>query len=138
VTRDAQWTGRLSQNLVLILTFIAVALSTVGLYAVTAHGVSQRSREIGVRMALGARPRQVVTVILRRALAQLAFGFVAGIGCTMLWQRTFPSGRVDLSITDPRSLAAIATTLAAAAVVACFVPARRATRQDPASAIRGE
>jgi putative ABC transport system permease protein len=138
VSRNAQWTSRLSHRLVLFITFIAVALSTAGLYAVTAYGVRQRTQEIGVRMALGAQPRQVVFGIVRRVLVQLAFGFLAGIAGTIAWQRAFSSGRVDLTVTEPRSLAAIAATLAVAAFIACFVPARRATRLDPVAAIRGD
>jgi putative ABC transport system permease protein len=138
VVRNAQWNARLSQRLILLITFIAVALSTVGLYAVTAHGVAQRTQEIGVRMALGAQPRQVLVVVIRRVLLQLALGFAAGLVGTLIWQRMFSSGRVDLSVMDPRALAAIALTLTVAACVACYVPARRAIHLDPVAAIRGE
>jgi putative ABC transport system permease protein len=138
VVRNAQWNARLSQRLILLITFIAVVLSTVGLYAVTAHGVAQRTQEIGVRMALGAQPRQVLLVVIRRVLLQLALGFAAGLVCTLVWQRMFSSGRVDLSVMDPRALAAIALTLAVAASIACYVPARRAIRLDPVAAIRGD
>jgi putative ABC transport system permease protein len=138
VTREAQWNGRLSHMLVLAVTFIAVALSTVGLYAVTAHGVSQRTQEIGVRMALGAQPRRVVYIIVRRVLVQVAYGFAAGIICTIAWTRLSFSGRADISATDPQSLVVIAAILVAAAAIACFIPARRATRLDPVAAIRGD
>ncbi len=138
VARDAVWNGRLAHLLVLCLTFIAVALSTVGLYAVTSHGVMQRTQEIGLRMALGAQPRAVVRIIMRRALAQLACGFAGGIVCTIAWQRMFGSPGSTIQATDPQSLAAIAATLAVAAVIACAVPARRATRLDPVAAIRGD
>jgi putative ABC transport system permease protein len=138
VIRDAQWNGRVAHNLVLVLTFIAVGLSTVGLYAVTAHGVSQRTHEIGVRTALGARPRQVIGIILRRALVQLALGFTAGIACTLVWDRLFSSGRAGVRATDPQSLIIVAAMLTVIAGVACSVPARRATHLDPVAAIRHE
>ena len=138
VVRNAQWNARLSHRLVLMITFIAVALSTVGLYAVTAHGVARRTQEIGVRMALGARPRQVLMVVVRRVLLQVTLGFAAGIVCTLAWERMFSSGRVDLSIVNPAALAAIAATLVVAALIACYVPARRAIHLDPVAAIRGE
>jgi putative ABC transport system permease protein len=138
VVRNAEWNARLSQRLILLITFIAVALSTVGLYAVTAHGVAQRTQEIGVRMALGAQPRQVVLIVARRVLLQLVLGLGAGIVCTLAWQRTFSTGRLDLSIMEPAALGAIAATLAVAALIACYVPARRAIRLDPVSAIRGD
>jgi ABC-type antimicrobial peptide transport system permease subunit len=125
VVRNAQWNARVAQRLILFITFIAVALSAVGLYAVTAHGVAQRTQEIGVRMALGARPGQVVRLIARRVLMQLALGFVGGIACTLVWARLFSTGRSDL-------------TLAAAALLASLVPARRAIRLDPGAAMRGD
>jgi putative ABC transport system permease protein len=138
VVRNAQWNARLSHRLILLITFIAVALSAAGLYAVTAHGVAQRTREIGVRMALGAQPRQVLSLVVRRVLLQLSLGLAAGIVCSLAWDRMFSSGRAGLSIMDPRALAAIALTMALAAVIACVVPARRAVRLDPVAAIRGE
>jgi putative ABC transport system permease protein len=138
VMRDALWNGRLSNRLFLTLTCIAVALAMVGLYAVTAHGVTQRTQEIGLRMALGARPRQIVRLIAARVAAQVAVGFVAGIVLTRLWDSIFSSGRADVTATDPRSLLGVAVILTGMASIACFVPARRATRLDPVAAIRHE
>ena len=138
VVRNADWNRRLSQVIVLFITVISVALSTVGLYAVTAHGVVQRRQEIGVRMALGARGSTVVLIVLRRVLAQLAFGFAAGIICSIGWHRVFGGPDSDSNGVDPGSLVAIAATLALAAAIASFVPARRAARLDPVAAIRGE
>jgi putative ABC transport system permease protein len=135
---NARWNARLSYRLILTLTLIAVGLSTVGLYAVTMHAVSQRTQEIGVRMALGARPRQVVAMIVRGALVQLGFGLAAGIVCTRLWTGLLPSGSPDVSITDPGSLALVAAVLAVASALACVAPARRATRLDPVAAMRHE
>jgi len=136
VMRDAQWNGRLSSRLLLMLTFIAVALSTIGLYAVTAHGVVQRAQEIGLRMALGAQPGQVVRLIARRVAMQLTIGFLAGIACTKLWDANFGSGRAGVTASDPQSLLVVAAILAVLAMAACIVPARRATRLDPVAAIR--
>jgi len=65
-------------------------------------------------------------------------GFGAGVLCSLAWQRLFSTGRVDLTVADPRALAAIAATLTAAAFVACIVPIRRAVRLDPVTAMRGE
>jgi putative ABC transport system permease protein len=138
VLRNADWNRRLSHVLVSFITLISVALSTVGLYAVTAHGVSQRTQEIGVRMALGARSSAVVLLVFRRVLAQLACGFVAGVVCTIGWLRMFGSPGADSRATDSGSLAAVAATLALAAAIASFFPARRAARVDPVVAIRGD
>jgi putative ABC transport system permease protein len=138
VMRDAQWNGRLASNLFLMLTFIAVALATIGLYAVTAHAVAQRAQEIGVRMALGAQPRQVIRLIARRVMMQLAIGFMAGIVCTKLWDSIFGSANAGVKATDPQALLVVALVLSVLATVACVVPARRAVHLDPIAAIRQE
>jgi putative ABC transport system permease protein len=138
VVRDAKWNGRIAHALLVVLICIAVGLSTVGLFAVTAHSVSQRTPEIGIRMALGAQPLQVVGLILRRAVIQLGAGFIAGVGCTVLWDRMFTTGRPEITATDPQSLLFVAIVLTISATIACFIPARRATRLNPVVAIRGE
>ena len=138
VVREADWNRRLSYVLVIFITFVAVALSTVGLYAVTAHGVSRRSQEIGLRMALGARASAVLMIVVRRVLFQLSLGLVAGILCTIAWQRMFGSANTGEKAFAAVSLAEVAATLLVVAAVACFVPARRALRLDPVAAIRGD
>ena len=138
VVRDAEWNGRIAHALLVVLICIAVGLSTVGLFAVTAHSVSQRTAEIGIRMALGAQPLQVVRLILRRAAIQLGVGFIAGVGCTVLWDRMFTTGRPEITATDPQSLLFVAIVLTISAAIACFIPVRRATRLNPVVAIRGE
>ena len=138
VMRDAEWNGRVAHGLLLVLISIAVGLSTVGLFAVTAHSVSQRTPEIGIRMALGAQPLQVVSLILRRVIMQLGAGFIAGVGCTALWDRMFTTDNPEITATDPVSLLFVAIVLTASAAIACFIPARRATRLNPVIAIRGE
>jgi predicted permease len=138
VRHDSAWNGRLSSRLYLFLTFIAVALATVGLYAVTAHGVSQQRHEIGIRMALGARPVQIARRVLRHALVQGCIGFGAGIVCTALWASVFPSGDAELRATDAGSLAIVGAILLAITVIAAAVPMRRATRLDPLTTIRSD
>jgi ABC-type antimicrobial peptide transport system permease subunit len=138
VRHDAEWNGRVSNRLFTFLTFIAVALATVGLYAVTAHGVSRDRHEIGIRMALGARPRQIVGRILRRLVTQAAFGFGAGVVLTALWDRTFSSGSADTSSTDLMPLAVVAAILLAVLILAAIIPSRRACRVDPLRALRTE
>ena len=138
VRHDSAWNGRLSSRLFLFLTFIAVALATVGLYAVTAHGVSQQQHEIGIRMALGARPYQIARRVLRHALVQGCIGFGAGIVCTALWASVFPSGDAEIRTTDVGSLAIVGAVLLAVIIIAAAVPMRRATRLDPLTTIRAE
>jgi putative ABC transport system permease protein len=120
------------------LTWIAIALSVAGLYAVATHGVTRQTREIGVRMALGASSWAVVWMVLRTAFGQVALGFVAGIGCTALWDRMFSTGNPAIRATDPQSLALVAVMLIVLAGIACAVPARRAAHLDPLVAIRHE
>jgi putative ABC transport system permease protein len=138
VRHDADWNGRLSASLFLFLTFIAVALATVGLYAVTAHGVSQQRHEIGIRMALGARAPQIVARVVRRLLVQAGIGFAAGVVCTSLWDRTFPGQSAGIRATDPMSLAMVAAVLLGLITIAAVLPSRRASRVDPLVAIRAE
>ena len=134
-SRDAQWNGRLAARLILVLTIISVGLATAGLYAVTAYGISQRTHEIGLRVALGARTPHVAGLIARRVAVQLAIGVMAGFVCTMLWDRTFAGGP-GVRITDPVSLAIVALVLVVLAILACWAPIRRASRLDPLNAIR--
>jgi putative ABC transport system permease protein len=133
--RDTQWNGRLAARLIQTLTAIAVGLSIAGLYAVTVYGISQRTHEIGLRMALGARTPQVAGLIARRVAGQLAIGLLVGFLFTMLWDRTFP-GPPGTGITDPRSLAIVVAVLVSLAAIACWAPIRRATRLEPLTAIR--
>ena len=136
VRDDLVWNGRVSSNLFTFLTFIAVALATVGLYAVTAYAVSQERREIGIRVAIGARTRQVVGRVVSRLAAQTALGFAAGVVCTMAWDRAFPGPAAGVRATDPESLAIVAGILLAVVALAAVVPSRRAARVDPLVALR--
>ena len=131
---EAGWNGRVSRGLITTIALIALGLALVGLGAMTAHAVALRRHEIGVRIALGARGRQVMALVLRRALVQLTAGIIAGIGCTILWTRMF--GPADA--TAPSNLLAVIAVLVAAALAACLWPARRAARLDPLLAIRQE
>jgi predicted permease len=136
--RDLDWNGRVSNGLFLFLAFIAVALATFGLYAVTTHAVSQQRHEIGIRMALGARSHQIIGQVIRQLLIQVSLGFAAGVVCTMLWERVFPPGDPSIRATDPLSLALVALMLLGLITIAAAVPSRRASRVDPLLAIRAE
>jgi ABC-type antimicrobial peptide transport system permease subunit len=98
----------------------------------TAHAVGQRTREIGIRMALGARPRQVMALVLRQALLQVGAGLIAGAICTAIWGRLFGSN--DMIAVG--NLLGVAALLTVVAVGACLWPARRAARVDPVVALR--
>ena len=118
--------------------FIALMLSAVGLYAVTAYSVTQRTQEIGVRMALGARASQVLWLFQRRILVQLAIGMVIGLAGAVGVGQLLRGVLVRTEPTDFVTLASIAALLVLVALSASLWPARRATRLDPVAALRNE
>ncbi len=117
---------------------VAIALAAIGLYGVVSHGVTERRHEIGVRMALGADARQVLGLVVRQGLtittAGVAIGLVAAIGLS----RSIQSLLFGVTATDPATFAAVVTMLLGVAAIACYVPAWRATRMDPTTALRSE
>jgi putative ABC transport system permease protein len=119
-----------------IFALIALVLAAVGLYAVTAYAVTQRTQEIGVRMALGAQSGQVVWLILRRVLVHLAIGLALGIAGAFAVGHVLRSFLVQTSSTDPVTLAGVAMVLLGVSIVACVRPAYGATRLDPVTALR--
>jgi putative ABC transport system permease protein len=136
VIADMQWAGRVSVRMADTLTAIALLLATVGLYAVTSQSVSRRAKEIAVRMALGAKSAQVIRSVLASVAAPLVAGFVIGILGMVAWDRAFSTGRAGGHASDPVVIMAVAAIVAVITLVACFVPARRATRLDPVAALR--
>jgi putative ABC transport system permease protein len=133
-----RWSFRVFGSMFAIFAVIALVLSAVGLYAVTAYSVTQRTAEIGVRMALGAQPEQVLWLVLRRALVQLAIGIPVGIAGAFGVGRLLQILLVQTSGRDPLTIASIAVLMIAVSIAACFWPAQRATRLDPVSALRYE
>jgi predicted permease len=117
---------------------IALILAAVGLYAVTAYAVTQHTREIGVRVVLGAAPSQVIALFLRRGAVQLGIGLVIGVAGAFGVGRLLQAFLVQTSPRDPLTLVSIIALLTIVAIVACIVPARRATRLDPLQALRHE
>ena len=117
---------------------IALLLSAIGLYAVTAYSVTQRTAEIGVRMALGARSADVLWLVLRRSLVQLGIGLPIGIAGAFGVGQLLRTVIVQTSSRDPITIASIAMLMAAVSIAACVWPARRAMRLDPVSALRYE
>jgi putative ABC transport system permease protein len=116
----------------------AVLLAAMGLYAVVSLAVRQSTREIGIRMALGARSADVVRLILRRWTRLAAGGILAGLVATLLLGRLIGSILFGVRPADAAVLAAISVLLAAVALAASYIPARRATRVDPIVALRAE
>src|SRR5262249_3540762 len=131
VRSDAEWNGRLSNRLFVSLTFLAVALAAFGLAAVAAHRVSRDSREIGIRMALGARPRNVALRVFKRTLAHACIGLAAGIVFTAIWDRLLPPAADGARTLDIQSLAIVGAILLCVVAIASALPVRRAIRMDP-------
>jgi hypothetical protein len=133
-----RWSFRIFGSMFAIFAVIALLLSAVGLYAVTAYSVTQRTAEIGVRMALGAQSKQVLWLVLRRALVQLAIGLPIGLAGAFGVGRLLQTVLFETSTSDPVTIAAIAALMIVVSINACLWPARRATRLDPVSALRYE
>ena len=129
---------RLIGSFLAAFAWIALILSAVGLYGVTAYAVTQRTQEIGVRMALGAQARQVGWMVFRRGLAPLGIGFAVGIWGALTVGRLLETWLVETPPTDPFTQLAVAVLLGGVSAVACLWPARRAARLDPLVALRHE
>ena len=117
---------------------MALLLGTVGLYGVIAYSVSQRTREIGVRMALGAQQGNVMKLVLGEGMLVILIGLAAGLAVSLASTRFLSSLLFGVTATDPLTFAGVAVLLALAALAACYVPARRAVRVDPMVALRHE
>jgi predicted permease len=117
---------------------LGMALALVGVFGMTAYSVTRRTAEIGVRMAFGARPGQVVRTMLRDSAVPIAIGAAIGAGGALLASRTIESFLFATAPTDPLTLVITTATLATAAIFAALVPAMRAARVDPASSLRAE
>jgi predicted permease len=115
---------------------LALILAIVGIYGVNSYAVAQRRHEIGVRMALGATPGAVLGEILMQGMRLTGIGIVIGLGGAIAVASALRSSLVGVSATDPLTLAGVSLLLALVAGVACYIPARRATRIDPAVALR--
>lgn len=135
---EVSWLWRVFGSLFGVFALIALILSAVGLYAVTAYSVAQRTQEIGVRMALGAERSDVSWLILRSGLAQLGIGVVLGLVGAWFASSIMQTLLVQMPARDPVTFAAITGLLLLITVAACLIPARRAMRVDPSIALRAE
>jgi ABC-type antimicrobial peptide transport system permease subunit len=127
-------------NVILIGFFglAALLLATIGVFGVMAYSVSRRTREFGVRVALGASSRDVRGMVLGQGLRTISVGVAVGIVGSLFLTRTVESLLFGVTAADPLTLGAMTLVLVGAALLACYVPARRATRVDPMIALRAE
>jgi len=117
---------------------IALALAAVGIYGVMAYSVAQRTQEIGVRMALGARSSDVLKMVLSQGTRLAGIGISIGLLGAFALTRVMSTLLFEVSVTDPVTFAAVVALLAVVTLLACYIPARRATKVDPLIALRGE
>jgi putative ABC transport system permease protein len=135
---QSRWPYRVFGSMFTIFAIIALVLSAVGIYAVTAYSVTQRTAEIGVRMALGAQPTQLSWLILKQGLWQLGLGLTLGLAAAWPASKALQSLVAQISTTDPVTFSVIAVVLTVVMLIACIIPARRAMRLDPLAALRAE
>ena len=129
---------RFQIELLTLFSFFAVVLAAVGIYAVMAYAVGQKTREIGIRMALGARRVDVLLMMLHQALLPVGLGLLAGVAIALGISRTFAGILYGVSSTDPGTYVSVCLLLLAIAALAAYIPARHATRVDPLFALRYE
>jgi len=129
---------RFSAVLIAALAAAGLLLAALGLYGVMAYTVGRRTGEIGLRLALGARPRDVLRLVVGQGVGLVAAGLLLGVGGAWALTRLLASSLYEVSPTDPVTFAVVAVVLTAAGLVACWVPARRAIRIDPMASVRCE
>ena len=131
-------TSRFNTLLLTTLGVVGLVLSAIGIYGVIAYFVSQRTQEIGVRLALGASPRQVSQLIVQQSLTPVVAGLIAGLVLAMVATQFLSTQLFEVSPIDPATFSLVSVILLAAAVAASVIPARRAMRVDPVHALRAE
>jgi putative ABC transport system permease protein len=135
---EGTWIYDVFGTLFVAFGLVALLLASIGLYAVMSFSVGRRTPEVGIRMALGAASGQVLRLILRQGITQIALGLVLGLGLAVLVSRALKIVLFQVSTGDPFTFVAVPLVLAATGVVASLVPALRATRVDPIIALRSE
>jgi putative ABC transport system permease protein len=134
----ASFMRRFPALLIGVFAGLALLLASVGLYGVVSYSVSQQTREIGVRMALGAQASDILKMVLKQGLALAGAGLVIGASAALALTRLLGAMLYEVSAGDPATFALVSATLGAVVLLACYIPARRATKVDPMVALRTE
>lgn len=132
------WTFRIFSSVFAIAAVVALVLAAAGIFGVTSYAVDQRRPEIGMRVALGATPRNVLWLVMRTGLRQLTIGLTVGIVGALALTRVLSGFMIGIGTSDPITIAGVVLILGAVTTGACLLPARRATQLDPIDAIRFE
>jgi putative ABC transport system permease protein len=135
---DYMASDRLRSVLLSVFAAIGIALAATGLYGVLSYAVVQRTREIGIRAALGASTRNVVALVVRQGMVMTGWGLAVGLCGTLVANRLLTTFLFGVGPSNPTTIAAVVSILAAVALVACYIPARRAASVDPSVALRSE
>jgi putative ABC transport system permease protein len=129
---------RLGMTLLTIFAGLALMLALLGVYGVLAYFVAQHTPEIGVRIALGAQQRDILGLILRRGMSLVGAGVAIGVGVSLVLTRLMAGLLYGVGAADPKTFVSLALVVIAAALMACYLPARRASRVEPVVALREE
>ena len=129
---------RMESLLLTVFGALALTLTAIGIYGVVAYSVAQRTREVGIRMALGAQKKDVLKMVLAQGVALVAWGAVIGLVACYWLSRLVSSQLYGVSAYDPATLVSVVVVLTIVALLATYIPARRATKVDPLVALRYE
>ena len=132
------WAPRMAAALLSVFGLIALILAAIGIYGVMAYSIAQRTREVGIRMALGAQPGDVLKLVIGQGMLLAGTGVVVGLIAAFGVARLFASLLFGVRPTDPLTFIAVAAVMSLSALAACYFPARRAMRVDPIVALRYE
>jgi putative ABC transport system permease protein len=134
----ATWSARTGAAALSFFGLLGLLIASVGIYGVMSYSVARRTREIGLRMALGAESRDVVKLVVKQGMGLVLIGTVAGLALAAAATRLIASLLYGVTSTDPATFAGVAIFLMIVALLACYLPARKATKIDPMVALRHE